>query len=168
MASRKTPSHLVGQAGSCGVGRLTSRLVCPSPRGEQPRGWRSTAAGAMPGRAESPLPQLLQDASGMPEHLAQQPHAAISQVVLAQVQVLQAPAGTEHGAEVLAAGAGELALPQAAGEAFGERRGLDISCTVLHSQKACLCCLPTCPRSSACLEIASREDLLQSLAPGFL
>lgn len=148
--------------------RLTSRLVCPSSCGEQPRGRRSTTARAMPRGAKSPLPKSLQEAGGMPERLAQQLHTAISQVILAQVQMLQAPAGAEHGAEVLTAGTGELALPQTAREAFGERRHLDISCTVLQSQKPCLCCLLSQPRSSGCLEIASREDWLQSLPLGIL
>lgn len=148
--------------------RLTSCLVCPSSHGELPRGRRSTTARAMPRGAKSPLPKSLQEAGGMPERLAQQLHTAISQVILTQVQMLQAPAGAEHSAEVLAAGAGESALPQTARDVFGERRHLDISCTVLHSQKPCLCCLLSQPRSSGCLEIASREDLLQSLPLGIL
>lgn len=52
----------------------------------------------------------------MPQRLAELLHAGVAQVVVAQVQELQAPAGAEHGAEVGAAGAREPALPQAAGE----------------------------------------------------
>lgn len=95
------------------------------PAAPQPAGPRQMGTGGFTGAdwgAEGgnpdpvPLPQRLQPAGVVPEPLAQQLHAGVTQPLAeGQIQLLQAGAGGQRGGQVLAAGAGEAGVPQPAG-----------------------------------------------------
>lgn len=70
-------------------------------------------------RCHVSLPQRLQLAAAVLEPLTQQLHAVIPQPgAEGQVQLLQARAGAQCHSEVLAAGTGEVGVPQPAGESL--------------------------------------------------
>lgn len=94
------------------------------PAAPQPVGPRQMGTGGSPeligvGKEGTPspvpLPQRLQPAGAVPEPLAQQLHAGVTQPLAeGQIQLLQAGAGGQRGGQVLAAGAGEAGVPQPA------------------------------------------------------
>lgn len=70
----------------------------------------------MPQGALGPSPHDLQPAGGLLQPLSRQLHPSISKIIITQVQLPQTWAGAEHGSQVPAAGAGQLAMSQAARE----------------------------------------------------